>query len=471
MKNKRDFKQVPLRSWIWLAIYGVLILFATWWMENLWILIILGPIIFDICITHFVPWRWWEQHKSKALRSGMKLLEDIVVVLIAVYLINGFIFQNFKIPTSSLEKTCYVGDHLFVSKLAYGPRVPMTPIAFPIFHNAFPWGGKTYLEQPQLKYKRMKGFSKPKMGDLVVFNFPAGDTVTQKVVNPDYYTLVHKYGREQVWTDKATFGEVYYRPVDMRDHYIKRLVGMPGDSLQIVHNDLFINGLLQERPEYMQLNYFVQTGEQFLTSAELDELDITPSDVTLLSGDEPMYRPFFRYGLELDSLPQGGYGNVYHLPLTKAMQEQLTANPSVRKIVLEPSPEPESFTTYPLELETGWTRDNYGPIWIPKKGATIPLTPQNVALYSRCIRNYECHDLLVSAEDGKVYIDGAQTDTYTFEMDYYFMMGDNRHNSADSRAWGFVPEDHIVGKPLFITLSRGYERHRIRWERFFRVPK
>lgn len=454
-KTKIDWKGVSKRQWIKAAIWAIVILLFSIWVSNAWFFLIVYPFIFDIYITHFIPWRWWEKSSNSLVKGAMGLVEDLIVVLIIVHFLNLFVFQQFKIPSGSLEKTALIGDHLFVSKLSYGPRVPMTPLAFPLFHNQFPWGGKAYLDQPQWKYHRLKGFGKVKMNDIVVFNFPVGDTVALNVTNPDYYTLKKQYGRERIWSDKQTFGEVVYRPVDMRDHYVKRAVGMPGDSLQIINNSLYINGQLMKEPEKLQYNYFVETNGNHFSAKELQDLGINEDDIVLLSNQT------FAFGN--DTL--GVSGTLYHFPLTKAMREKLERHSIVKKIIIEPSPSPDQFYTFPIDMETGWTRDNYGPLWIPKKGATIYLTPENLELYKRCIVNYEGHDLVV--KDHIVYIDGIASDTYTFEMDYYWMMGDNRHNSLDSRSWGFVPEDHIVGKPMFVWLSWDKDKKGIRWSRFF----
>lgn len=467
---KVDLKKIPLHSWIWVIIYAILTIGMSIWAGNIWIFILIFPFLFDICITHIIPWRWWEKSKSKALKSTMKLIEDLVVVLIAVHLLNVFIFQNFKIPSSSLEKTYLVGDFLFVSKLTYGPRTPMTPIAFPLFHNQFPMGlGKTYLDKPQMKYKRLKGLRSLKLYDIVVFNFPAGDTVCLKAPNPDYYTQVYQFGRDRVWSDKQLFGKVVYRPVDMRDHYVKRLVGMPGDRLEIRNNQLYLNGEAQKNPKEMQLNYYVQTNGNYFSEKELMDWGIRKDDQFLISGQDPNVSQLFQHFLHLDSVNNQGYGAVYHFPLTEEMKAKIEKHSIVRKIVVEPSPNYEGFTTYPLGLDTGWNRDNYGPIWIPKRGESIELTQENLALYSRCIKNYEGHELEIVGN--QVLIDGEPRNNYTFEMDYYFMMGDNRHNSADSRAWGFVPEDHIVGTPAFVWLSWDVDKGGVRWNRFFTLPK
>lgn len=454
-----DWKTVSKGNWIKIALWSLIIVAFSIWASNIWVFIIVWPLVFDMYITRFIPWRWWQKYDNSFLRGTMGLLEDLVVVLIIVHFLNLFIFQQFKIPSGSLEKTALIGDRLFVSKLSYGPRVPMTPLAFPLYHNQFPGGGKAYLDQPQWRYKRLNGLGNVEMYDIVVFNFPVGDTVALKVTNPDYYTLKKQYGRERIWTDHNTFGKVIYRPVDMRDHYVKRAVGMPGDSLQIVNNELFVNGQKMDAPEKLQFNYFVETNGNHLSPSELKDLGVNNDDVILLSNQTLFFAS--------DTI--GTQGVLYHMPLTEEMKEQLKRHSAVKKIVIEPTPAPEQFYTFPINMETGWTRDNYGPIWIPKKGSTIVLTDENIQLYERCIRNYEGHDMYL--KEGKVYIDGAMTDTYTFEMDYYWMMGDNRHNSLDSRSWGFVPEDHIVGEPKFVWLSWDKDSKSVRWDRFFTTLK
>lgn len=472
MAHKINWKETPKRTWIKVGILTALFLFLAIWLESIWMFIIPVAFFVDLYITRLVPWRWWENSTNTTLHWVMKLVEDIVVVLLAIYLLNTFLFQQFKIPTASLEKTCLVGDHLFVSKLSYGPRIPFTPLAFPLVHNTFPWGGKAYIETPHRTYRRAKGFGHVERGDIVVFNFPTGDTVCLKVQNPDYYTLVQQYGRERIRSDKSTFGDIIYRPVDMREHYVKRCIGMPGDSLQIRNNEVFINGEKLTPPEHMQLNYFVQTDGSLLGEEVLEALNIAQDDRLLLPGNQPEYQGLYQQ-LGLDTLTANNYGMVYHFPLTQETLNKLKKVRSVRKIVVEPTPSRKDFPTYPLTGTPNWTRDNYGPLWIPKKGATIAIDTNNLPLYERCIRNYEGHELYV--HDGRIYIDGIASDTYTFAMDYYFMMGDNRHNSADSRAWGFVPEDHIVGKPLLVWLSLNKDKTllggKIRWNRFFTIPK
>ena len=467
-------RKATIGQWVMFSIVTALYLGFAVWVSNYWLLLGL-PLIFDIYISKIIPWGAWKKSKNKNIRKVAEWVDAILFALIAVYLINLFIFQNYKIPSSSLEKTLLVGDHLFVSKLSYGPRVPNTPLSFPLTQHTFPIiNTKSYIEWPQWDYKRLVGLGQVKRNDIVVFNFPAGDTVAVNVPNPDYYDLMNYYGWDQVNTDKATFGEVIYRPVDRRENYVKRCIGMPGDSLQIIENETYINGELLPFAEHVQLNYFVETNGQIFTEKQFRDLDVSPDDynksLRLWSAQSTdaidMANLFEMIGIKRNE--QNGYNPVYCVPLTKQSLEKLKAAGWARSIHIEK----DIFggNTYPYGLYTGWTRDNFGPIWIPNKGASIALTPENIALYNRCIVNYEGNTMTQS--EGKVYINGQLANSYTFKYDYYFMMGDNRHKSLDSRSWGFVPEDHVVGKPILVWLSidkdRGWFDGRIRWNRLFK---
>lgn len=459
-------KKFSKKQWIKFGIAAILYLLFTLWMQNGWLLFGLIVIV-DIFLTQYIPWGAWKQSKNPQIRSILSWVDDIVFALVAVYFINIFVFQNYQIPSSSLEKSLLVGDYLFVSKLSYGPRVPNTPIAFPLVQNTFPFFNcKSYLDWPEWDYKRVKGFGEVKRNDIVVFNFPAGDTVALKVQNPDYYTLVEEYGRDQVWGDKNTFGEVIYRPVDKRENYVKRCIGMPGDTIEIRDNQVYIDGKAAQNPEKLQYNYFIETDGSMLSEEQFRLLEISKDDRVLINGNNNTNLMSF---LGIQPNEQGQFNPVYHFPMTQKALETIKKLPIVKRVIIEP----DSFggaTYFPVDFSTGWSRDNYGPLWIPKKGATIPLTAENIGLYNRCIRNYEGNTLEV--KEGKAYINGQPADFYTFQYDYYWMMGDNRHNSADSRSWGFVPEDHIVGKPIMIWLSldkdRGIFDGGIRWNRMFR---
>ena len=390
-----------------------------------------------------------------------------------------------------------VGDYLYVSKLSYGPRVPNTPLSMPLAQHTLPLvNTKSYIEWPQWDYKRVPGLGKVKRNDIVVFNFPAGDTVATNYQQTDFYSLAYNEGqrmypnpvnmdsltrkqqravydlyynagRNLILSNPKMYGDVVVRPVDRRENYVKRCVGLPGDTLEIRDAQVYIDGKPLENPEDMQLNYLVQTTGPYITEDMFRELGISKDDQAMVTNESLL----MEMGLTHRDA-QGRLAPTYDLPLTKKMLETLSAN---KKLVSRIVMEPEMFTgqMYPLNLYTKWDRNNYGPIWIPKKGATIKLTEDNLPIYERPIRAYEGNTLEVK-EDG-IYINGKKTDEYTFKMDYYWMMGDNRHNSADARSWGFVPEDHVVGKPIVVWLSldkdRGWFDGKIRWNRIFKWVK
>jgi len=489
-------KQATRKQWVNCGIVTVLYLLFLIWVSS-WLGLIIVPLIFDAYITKFIPWGFWRTSKNKAIRSVMSWVDAIVFALVAVYFVNIYFFQNYQIPSSSLEKSLLVGDFLFVSKMSYGPRVPNTPLSMPLAQHTLPvFNCKSYIEFPQWGYKRAPGFGKVERNDIVVFNFPAGDTVAIKYQQvTDFYTLCYDAakrtspsvdmdsltreqqktaydfyyaeGRKLVLSNQAEFGDIVVRPVDRRENYVKRCIGLPGDNLKIVNGQVYINNVPSKNPENMQMNYYVQTTGSYIPDDLFRELGISLDDQALLTND--MDNELSSLGFTSTN-SQGKLNPVYHLPLTKSAYQALLGNKKlIAKIKMEP--EDKSGQLYPLNLYTKWDRNNYGPIWIPKKGATIKLTTENLPIYERPIRAYEGNSLEVKG--GKIYINGKQTNSYTFKMDYYWMMGDNRHNSADSRYWGFVPEDHVVGKPILVWLSldkdRGWFSGKIRWNRLFKL--
>lgn len=453
----------------WVRFGIVTLIFILWviWLGNPWVLLLL-PLLFDIYITGYIPFTWWKKSKSKVTRTVMSWVDAIVYALILVYLVFTFVGQNYEIPSSSLEKSLLVGDYLWVNKMAYGPRVPMTPLHFPLVQNTFPViNTKSYIEWPQWRYHRLKGLGNVKTGDIVVFNFPAGDTVATKMQNPDFYTLVKYFGRDVVMNNPGQFGEIVYRPVDRRENYVKRAVGLPGETLKIVNGDIFINGKKQPQPTNVQFNYLFQTVRP-LTDADWERYKISRDDVAqaLVQPDPAEAVNWTQAGFDLSALSASP---IYHLPLTAKAVEELKKSGLLKALVREPAPAGEFL--FPDGLSENWTRQDYGPVMIPRKGMTVKLTPENWPMYERVIRNYEYHtDSYV--KDGRVYIDGKPADSYTFEMDYYFMMGDNRDCSLDSRYWGFVPEDHIVGKPMRVLISFDKDKSLfnggIRWDRILK---
>lgn len=460
----KNNKEMGILSWIYALLGIAFSIFLIIWASPWWIILL--AFFIDVYFLKKINWSWYKTSENGFIRVTMSWIYDIVFAIIAISILNLFFGQNFMIPTSSLEKTLLVGDYLVVEKLSYGPRMPMTPIALPLAHNEA-FGAKSYIDKPSLPYKRLKGLGKVELGDLVVFNFPAGDTVAMKMPNPDYYTLISIYGRERVNNDKETFGDIIYRPVDKRDFYVKRAVALAGDKFEIKNNQIYLNDKKAENPKNLQYNYYIATDGTDISSALMDELGITYTDMKFVSrGDIVAFQSIFK-NIEV---PSSTFA-IYHSPLTNEMISKLKKEPYIKAIEIEHNDRKD---VYPLDYNTGWTRDNYGPIIIPKAGMTIELDAKNIAIYKRVIEAYEGHKFEVS--DGKYIIDGKETSKYTFAMDYYWMMGDNRHNSADSRYWGFVPEDHIVGKPFFLWFSRNEEKKvldkgGIRWSRMMKTIK
>ena len=374
--------------------------------------------------------------KSKFLNWILDWVDAILFAVVVVTLINVFWFQSFKIPSSSMESSLYTGDHLFVSKLTYGARLPMTPLTIPFTHNVI-GKGESYSTSVQWKYRRLPGFRKVRKGDCVVFGFPNGDTVFRKAPAEDYHAVVRFMGREAA--EKA-LGPVVVRPMDKKDHYVKRCVATPGDTLEVRDGLVWVNGEQQEVWPGVQMSYRVVTTGRELNPKIVDQLGLNVTELH--------FSP---------SLP--GYPE---LPLTAAMLEQVKALKNVVSVEPVLQTEPGDYREiFPFSPLFSWSRDSFGPLWIPRKGATVAVTPENIALYERLIRDYEHADVDSALAAG----------SYTFQQDYYFMMGDNRHNSLDSRYWGFVPEDHIVGRPAVIWLSTDAGRkfpNNIRWRRFFK---
>ena len=457
-------------QWIKFILVLIAWLLFCYWLES-WLGLIVVPFIYDAYISKKINWGWWKERENP-LRFIMSWVDAIVFALVAVYFINQFFFQNYYIPSSSLEKSLLKGDYLFVSKVSYGPRIPQTPLTMPLTQHTMFWGMKSYIEWPQWDYRRAKGLGEIELNDIVVFNFPANDTVCMApdYQGHDYYQLCYQHGyqcypqqidvdnlsdedrmryfdiiyntgRQVIRLNAHKFGEVDTRPVDRRENYVKRCVGLPGQTLQIKDRIIYLDGKANKEPDNVQYSYIVKR-KQHLPEELIEELQLSDESLTYLN--------------------QFGY-----MPLTKHAVEVLRKRTDIVESVTLVTDASER-ETYPLNGNMHWTRDNYGPVWIPKKGESIDLTLDNIAIYERPIKVYEGNDLQV--KDGKIYINGKETKSYTFKMDYYWMMGDNRHNSADSRYWGFVPEDHIVGKPIFIWWSKNPDHglfSGIRWNRLF----
>jgi len=348
--------------------------------------------------------------------------DAIIFATVAATLIRGFLIEAYMIPTGSMERSLLVGDFLFVSKLNYGPRVPMTPIAFPFAHHTMPvTGGKAYSEFIQLSYKRLPGFQKIERNDVVVFNYP------------------------------MEADEPFNRPVDKRENYIKRAIGIPGDEVEMNKGVVKVNGERGFTNDDFQMAYIVFAEPNGLNPRRLIDLR-----------------------LELDEINSAPEQGIYLIHMTKKEAEMLKGWSSVKEVkanIFDPEDTAESVQAFPFYENDSiiWNYDNYGPIKVPEKGWTVQLDSLTLPIYKRAITVYEGH--VLDEKDDGIYIDGKKTDNYTFEMDYYWMMGDNRHNSLDSRGWGFVPEDHIVGKALFAWMSwyeYGSLFSKIRWNRLFK---
>jgi signal peptidase I len=374
--------------------------------------------------------------KKKKKSTAREWIDAAIFAIIAASIIRTFFFEAYTIPTPSMEKTLLVHDFLFVNKLSYGPRVPMTPLAVPFTLSTIPvLNIRSYSNWPHFKYHRLPGFGHVHRRDVVVFNFPEGDTVLKEKPEQDYYELVRQYGRRYIH-DNFT---IVTRPVDRKENYIKRCVGIPGDTLQVKNGYVYVNGVEEKLPPHLEKFYLVQTDGSVFNPNRLDELGIA----------QPM---------NLDPTTA-----TYQFNLTRADSTALSKFTIVKSITryVKTGVDPTVFPQDSAHFK--WDADHYGPIYIPKKGATVHLDMSNIALYRRLIDVYEHNKL--SIRDSVIYINGAPADHYTFKMNYYWMMGDNRDNSLDSRFWGFVPEDHVVGKAWFIWMS--YDSHGIRWRRLF----
>ncbi len=455
------------------------------WFITLWILIesmkLFGKFkLYQHALTVFVPLFYFlyvgynqkdkytgpepvKKHQKSAAREW---IDAAVFAIVAATLIRTFVFEAYTIPTGSMEKTLLVNDFLFVSKLSYGPRIPNTPLAVPFVHHTVPFfNTKSYSEAIKIPYTRW--FASPvNRNDVVVFNFPAGDTLTLERDSQDpYYDILRREedqvyhqlrpqianeaellarskarARENVWSQFT----IATRPVDKRENYIKRCVAIAGDTLRLVNGVLYINNEPGFVPPFSSTDYYVYTSNnRILSEEELREAGIR------LNNDE-----------ESPDLSLAGR-NIYRANLTADEVAILKALPGVDSVSRELINNYGG--VFPFDDHFNWSIDNFGPLWVPKKGATIELTPENIALYKRLIAVYENNQW--EERDGKIWLNGQEASSYTFKMDYYWMMGDNRHRSQDSRYWGFVPEDHVVGEAWMIWMS--YDNG-IRWNRLLK---
>ena len=389
-------------------------------------------------------------YKKSAAREW---IDAAFFAIVAATIIRTFVFEAYTIPTPSMEKTLLVNDFLFVSKFSYGPRIPNTPLAMPFVHHTMPvTNTKSYVEWIKIPYTRW--FAQPvKRNDVVVFNFTVNDTLINDEANfgsrTTYYEAMRQMGRERVWDMYKDI--IITRPVDKRENFIKRCVAIGGDVLQVVNGKVIVNGVAQEVFPQSQKYYQLEIpANDYLDNERLKEFGI---QVREDQGDKIQIKPnawllnITNEEMKNLKLPQG-------YKLTDYIADTSNLSFPIKQL-------------FPYYTDnTSWTVDNYGPITVPKKGMTIPLTPDNLIRYQRCIETYEGNKLEVNA--GKYFINGQEATSYSFRMDYFWMMGDNRHNSLDSRYWGFVPEDHVVGKASLIWFSwEGGPR----WKRLFNSIK
>ncbi len=378
-----------------------------------------------------------QERKQTILEWG----ETLIFALVLIPLVNMFALQSYAIPTSSMEGSMLVGDKLFVSKFHYGARIPMTPLSIPFLHNMMPGStANSYSEAIDLPYKRLPGLESIDNGSIVVFNFPDGDTTTVEYQSSQSYRAMVRQAGRDVIHDKF---EVITRPIDKRDNYVKRCVGIAGDTLEIKETQVYINGTAMENPERLQFGYKVE-GYAALNKKMRDKLEIRD-----FAMDD--YRRKVGFHLSEEQVEK-----VKSINAIKSVQ-RMTDTPGVW-----------DKDVFPHDENFKWNRDNFGPLWIPKKGATITLNEANYKLYRRCFKDYE-NNPGFEWKNGQAYLDGKPTNEYTFKMDYYWMMGDNRHNSQDSRYWGFVPEDHILGKPIFVWLSTHPGTWKPNWSKCLRA--
>ncbi|MES2566626.1 MAG: S26 family signal peptidase [Bacteroidota bacterium] len=405
--------------------------------------------------------------------------DPIIFAVVAASIIRGFFFEAFTIPTSSLEKSLMVGDFLFVNKVCYGAKVPQTPIAFPFAHHTLPFteSTKSYLEWIKIPYLRLPGYSKPKNGEIVVFNYPDGDSVALGMQNMSYYQLVREIAanikmedggqkpdniyQEQAWnyvnSPQKPFGAVTGRPVDKREHYVKRCVGIAGDKLEIKAGEVYINDKKQEMPEHAQHHYIVATkGNLFGENSQNKNREPVLSNYELLED----YDIYVTEASKIESPHDTAMARIpndtsfYNLNMPADVANKIKQLPSVfyvyKEIEGKGHRDPRIF---PHNKSYAWNNDNFGPLVLPAEGMTIKIDTGNIALYEKMLSTYDNGIHQIATSGSQVLYDGKPINSYTFKQGYYWMMGDNRHNSADSRSWGVVPFDHVVGRPVFVWFS------------------
>lgn len=393
-------------------------------------------------------WKFWQKNNDakprKKKTKSREWFDAILFAVIAATIIRVFFIEAYTIPTASMERSLLVGDFLFVSKVNYGARIPMTPIAFPFAHHTMPiTGTKAYWDGVEWKYRRLPGLSDIKRNDVVVFNYPQGDTVALEYQDQDYYQMVRSLGWKQVNSQFT----IVSRPVDKRENYIKRCIGIAGDTVSMKNGLVYLNGKPEKLKNTGQIGYEVVFKTQDVNFSVFEDMGFNVSE-------------------EISPMSQ----NSYQFTGTEPMMEKVRKLDFVQSVKeLTEVDQKRDGDIFPYDPNRNWNVDNFGPIILPKRGWTVKLDSATMPLYERSIRIYEGNKV---EKSGKGWlINGVPADSYTFKMNYYWMMGDNRHKSADSRYWGFVPEDHVVGKALFIWMSydtNGSFFSKIRWNRLLK---
>ena len=455
------------KFWFFLLFIPVVGVFVAIWITIIFVMHFGRFNVLHHAATVFIPFIYFpylgfskdERYAGKAVFNNYRKpasrewIDAAAFAVVAATIIRTFIFEAYTIPSPSMEKTLLVNDFLFVNKVAYGPRVPQTPLSFPFVHNLMPNSQvPSYLKWVQLPYRRLPGYDKVERNDVVVFNFPVGDTV---INHPEYgsfrpyYDVLrvnYKGNRDALMADWGD--QILVHPMDKTDNYIKRCVGVPGDSIELVNGVLYVNGNIEQHPQGEMTHYRVKTDGRPI---DLDNIQNNVGVELRWSNKEGEIAELNNY-YQRDS--------SYILNMTPADAETIRKMPNVTAVEMFIFPQEN---LWPHDPRYTWSIDNYGPLWIPQAGVTIPLNAENLPLYERLIRTYEGHEL--THNGNQIMIDGQPATSYTFKYNYYWMMGDNRHNSQDSRYWGFVPETHIVGRPSFIWFSW---ENGPRWNRLFK---
>ncbi|MFZ5555016.1 MAG: S26 family signal peptidase [Bacteroidota bacterium] len=479
----------------------------------------------DLLKAIFIPWIFIPQMANaqdltytgpidyKAIKKSFaqEWFDALIFAVIAATIIRTFFLEAFKIPTPSMEKNLLVGDFLFVSKVHYGAKIPETPITFPFTHNTLPFfNSKSYLEIFTMPHLRLPGFTSVQRNDVVVFNFPAGDSVFLDKTDRTYYSelsnmafqnFVKKYKmntgkseldmntidsmivydfdkvKEQemalIRKQQINKNNIILRPLDKKDNYIKRCVGIPGDVIEVKDRQLYINGEPSGDTELMQFNYVIETGEPVKSESSRrqewkQQFNVSSTDhhflnkstgvvyVPVTNKDLPDFQKKFKSVNPV--IKKKGYYYNYGKMTSYPVHDM--------NVMVEGTFDDSRFMpVFPNDIRYNWTEDNFGPLRIPAEGETVELTLENLPLYRRIIEVYEHNTLEIKGAD--IFINGEKATSYTFQQNYYWLMGDNRQNSADSRFWGFVPEDHVVGKAVLIWFSSDPETG-VRWNRIFK---